>query len=326
MAIPMAMVDWLVRSSQPAPRYAYTLPPSCHQRNHFGWKTTQSIGVSQSKTAEWTACLPANPRATSMRRSIRAPKPAAHKREIARAISPSVSETTIDASPSTTPSPEEFVARHAILPGNREDGTPKRPMNAFILFSNEKRSQLADLNPHLCAQPLLTFLGPGSGLHSMEHARRDPCLTPVPPPPPRRSNAAVSVLLGQSWRDMSASQKASYVAVARKIKEDFVALHPDARSRGGSRKGKRKLEKLESGGPRVAVRNVAPPSLHALALVGSRLNLQRDLEDQPPQFLGAPSSPCQPQSSSPSLLDQLLTVAENEHTAAAQMLSALAAF
>lgn len=125
---------------------------------------------------------------------------------------------------------------------------------------------------------------------------------------------------------MSASQKASYVAVARKIKEDFVALHPDARSRGGSRKGKRKLEKLESGGPRVAVRNVAPPSLHALALVGSRLNLQRDLEDQPPQFLGAPSSPCQPQSSSPSLLDQLLTVAENEHTAAAQMLSALAAF
>lgn len=70
---------------------------------------------------------------------------------------------------------------------------------------------------------------------------------------------------------MSTAEKASYVAVARKIKEDFVALHPDARSRGGSRKGKRKLEKVEAG-PRVAIRNVAPPSLHALAMIGSRLN------------------------------------------------------
>jgi len=217
-----------------------------------------------------------------MRRSVRAPKPAAHRREAARATSPSVSETTIDASTSATPSPspEEIAARHATLPGNREDGTPKRPMNAFILFSNEKRSELADLNPHL-------------------------------------SNAAVSVLLGQSWRDMSTAEKASYVAVARKIKEDFVALHPDARSRGGSRKGKRKLDKVD-GGPRVAIRNVAPPSLHALALVGSRLNQQpfRDLEDQPPQIQGLP----------PSLLDQLCTVAENEHRAAAHMLSSLSAF
>ena len=34
-------------------------------------------------------------------------------------------------------------------PGTRDDGTPKRPMNAFILFSNEKRSELAELNPTL---------------------------------------------------------------------------------------------------------------------------------------------------------------------------------
>jgi len=136
------------------------------------------------------------------------------------------------------------------------------------------------------------------------------------------------VLLGQSWRDMSTAEKASYVAVARKIKEDFVALHPDARSRGGSRKGKRKLDKMEGGGPRVAIRNIAPPSLHALALVGSRLNQQpfRDLEDQPPQIQGLPSSPCTQQPASPSLLDQLCTVAENEHTAAAHMLSSLSAF
>mmetsp|Transcript_49856 Transcript_49856/g.99176 ORF Transcript_49856/g.99176 Transcript_49856/m.99176 type:complete len:228 (-) Transcript_49856:807-1490(-) len=227
-----------------------------------------------------------------MRRSVRAPKPAAYRREVTRATSPSVSETTIDASPSTTPSPspEEIAARHASLPGNREDGTPKRPMNAFILFSNEKRSELADLNPHL-------------------------------------SNAAVSVLLGQSWRDMSTAEKASYVAVARKIKEDFVALHPDARSRGGSRKGKRKIDKIE-GGPRVAIRNIAPPSLHALALVGSRLNQQglpRDLEDQPPQIQGLPSSPCH-HPASPSLLEQLCTIAENEQQAAAHMLSSLSAF
>lgn len=181
-----------------------------------------------------------------MRRSVRAPKPAAYRREAMRAASPSASETTVAPSPSVTPSPEDIAARHAILPGNREDGTPKRPMNAFILFSNEKRSELADLNPHL-------------------------------------SNAAVSVLLGQSWRDMSASEKAGYVACARKIKEDFAALHPEARSRGGSRKGKRKLERAE-GGPRVAARPFAPPSLNALALVGSRLNQAPDDvdEQQPP--------------------------------------------
>jgi len=228
-----------------------------------------------------------------MRRSTRQPKAAAHRREASRAPSPSVSETTIGASQSATPSPsaEDLISRHATLPGNREDGTPKRPMNAFILFSNQKRSELADLNPHL-------------------------------------SNAAVSVLLGQSWRDMSTAEKASYVAVARKIKEDFVALHPDARSRGGSRKGKRKLEKMETG-PRVAIRNVAPPSLHALAMIGSRLNQSavRDLEDQPPQLQGLPaSSPCTQQAASPSLLDQLCTVAENEHEAAAHMLSSLSGF
>merc|ERR1719174_3436675 len=119
-----------------------------------------------------------------MRRSVRAPKPAAHRREAARSASPSVSETTIDASPSTTPSPspEEIAARHAALPGNREDGTPKRPMNAFILFSNEKRSELADLNPHL-------------------------------------SNAAVSVLLGQRWREMLSAEKSGYVMAAKRIKE-----------------------------------------------------------------------------------------------------------
>ena len=87
---------------------------------------------------------------------------------------------------------------------------------------------------------------------------------------PRSSNAAVSVLLGQRWREMHATEKSMYVAAARKIKEDFVVSNPDAR-RGAGRKNKRKLEPTTSPSSKVA-RNVTPPSLHALALVGSRLN------------------------------------------------------
>jgi hypothetical protein len=145
----------------------------------------------------------------------------------------------------------------------------------------------------------------------------------------RRSNAAVSVLLGQCWRDMPAHEKSSYVIAARRIKEEFAAAYPEARSRG-IRKGKRKT----MGGARVS-RTLAPPSLHALALVGSRLNQQstysqpeEEHEESEYSYHSHQSQQArgEPERSSPSLLDQLCTVAENEHTAAAQMLSALSAF
>ena len=86
--------------------------------------------------------------------------------------------------------------------------------------------------------------------------------------------------------------------------------------------GKRKS--LE-GGSRAA-RNIHPPSLHALALVGSRLN--QNITSAEPEETGHPhahAASCHAPST-PSLLDQLCTVAENEHTAAAQMLSELSAF
>jgi len=126
---------------------------------------------------------------------------------------------------------------------------------------------------------------------------------------------------------MPATEKTAYVMAARKIKEDFVAAHPDARSRG-IRKGKRKSD----GGARIA-RNLAPPSLHALALVGSRLNQERQEPDERAEseysfhsFHSNPPETEHPERYTPSLLDQLCTVAENEHTAAAHMLSALASF
>jgi hypothetical protein len=205
------------------------------------------------------------------------------------------------------------------------------------------------------------------------------CLTPPPPPttPPflrpavRSSNAAVSVLLGQRWRDMHASQKAGYVAAARKIKEQFHVDHPDAKTRCVSRKGKRKHEGGGGGGGggggrHAQARNFNPPSLHALALVGSRLN-------QSSCVPGASSVMSYHRSSAASssawsrtagdyddddddyengdhydegddesevttthyqqgaganqltLLEQLCTVVENEHTAAAEALSAFGA-
>lgn len=172
-----------------------------------------------------------------MRRSVRRSINAASERQAPRAESPAPSEPSVRiTTPSVSPTPMVPTRQYA-TPGQRSDGAPKRPMNAFILFSNEKRSELADQNPTL-------------------------------------SNAAVSVLLGQVWREMSAHDKSGYVAAARKIKEQFHAENPDAKTRCISRKAKRKHD--GSGPPRAGAQRMAigcePASLHALALVGSRLN------------------------------------------------------
>ena len=42
-----------------------------------------------------------------------------------------------------------------------------------------------------------------------------------------RTNATVSVLLGQNWKALPATERAVYVEAAKKIKEDFKAEHPE---------------------------------------------------------------------------------------------------
>ena len=71
--------------------------------------------------------------------------------------------------------------------------------------------------------------------------KRSPTPPPTGPSPsfPRRSNAAVSVLLGQRWREMPTTEKAGFVSAAKRIKEDFHLQHPDAKTRCVQRKGKR---------------------------------------------------------------------------------------
>ena len=206
---------------------------------------------------------------------------------------------------------------------------------------------------------------PPTCLHAHVRASR-------PRSPARSSNAAVSVLLGQRWREMHAAEKSGYVMAAKRIKEDFHLQHPDAKTRCVSRKAKR--AKLDAAG-RMG-RSITPPSLQALALVGSRLNqteapgavyapaeqqcesastyTQRSAFDAPSRRsfdedddddddddedmrweanFDEPraSAPCSDEPMrhtamaveyQPTLLEQLCTVAENEHTAAARMLSA----
>lgn len=135
-----------------------------------------------------------------MRRSVRSKMPQSHAVRGPRAGSPSSSEITeIVATPNVSPTPEGPTRQYG-TPGCREDGTPKRPMNAFILFSNEKRSELADMNPHLCAllsiPPIAELTLCPRGLARATWAARDAARTSAmsltTPPPPASQPAPVA--------------------------------------------------------------------------------------------------------------------------------------
>lgn len=261
-----------------------------------------------------------------MRRSVRQRVPATTEKPAARSDSPSNTElTAATETPRVSPTLEGPTRKYG-TPGLKSDGAPKRPMNAFILYSNEKRSEFADQNPHL-------------------------------------SNAQVSTLLGQSWRDMPANLKAPYVSAAKKIKEDFHLAHPDAKTRCVSRK-KRKLDAAnsaanrgraqpsDSGDGHHATSSTSHDRVHYYPMYAQNFNPQAhyrgsaasassfgrrsdDYDDEDDddayeedgydeegeggrQHGGEEAAPYQM-----SLLETLCTVAENEHTAAAQVLSAL---
>jgi len=72
----------------------------------------------------------------------------------------------------------------------RSDNRVKRPMNSFMLFSNEMRPVLQEQNPTL-------------------------------------TNNDVSKMLGQLWQQMSTEQKRPYIDRANAIKSQFNASHPD---------------------------------------------------------------------------------------------------
>jgi hypothetical protein len=109
--------------------------------------------IGAEKVSPLPSQAPSNPGPTSlpraMRRSARRPPSAPSEKAVVRSDSPSTSEITLAVpTPSVSPVPEAPTRQYG-TPGQRADGAPKRPMNAFILFSNEMRSVLADQNPSL---------------------------------------------------------------------------------------------------------------------------------------------------------------------------------
>ena len=90
------------------------------------------------------------------------------------------------------------------------DGTRlRRPMNSFLLYSNETRPKLSAANPHL-------------------------------------TNAAISVMLGEQWKALPAARRARYVEEARRIKEEFQAANPEYRYARVTRKGKKRKAEAEA--------------------------------------------------------------------------------
>lgn len=172
----------------------------------------------------------------------------------------------------------------------------RRPMNSFLLYSNEHRPKLAAANPEL-------------------------------------TNAAVSVLLGQNWKALPATERAVYVEAAKKIKEDFKAEHPEYRYARSTRTKGKKRKGGDPSAEQAGASSSAPPealSLHALALAGASLASPPSAPSPPPgsfktcsfKPFGSQSSPAaggratvqrgavSPVSSELSMLDQLCVVAD----------------
>eukprot|EP00741_Cyanophora_paradoxa_P008216 tig00000025_g7951.t1 len=69
---------------------------------------------------------------------------------------------------------------------------PPRPVNSFLIFSNQFRKKLQEENKEM-------------------------------------TNAQISRLLGEKWRSLSRDVKARYEEVARAVREDFILRHPEYR-------------------------------------------------------------------------------------------------
>jgi len=82
----------------------------------------------------------------------------------------------------------------------------KRPMNSFLLYSNEVR-------------PFL------------QQKYKD------------RSNAQISKIIGEQWHTMSTDKKRKYVQKAEKIKEEFTREHPDFVYTKKKRRKRRRIKK-----------------------------------------------------------------------------------
>jgi len=91
-------------------------------------------------------------------------------------------------------------------PYNKGQSRVKRPMNSFMLFSNEMRPVLQDQNKAL-------------------------------------TNNDISKMLGQMWKDMPYDQKRPYLERALEIKSQFNACHPDYTYTKSPRK-RQKINKL----------------------------------------------------------------------------------
>ncbi|CAG8468897.1 6479_t:CDS:10 [Dentiscutata heterogama] len=101
--------------------------------------------------------------------------------------------TTPTQLPKTTPSlPPQDVKNQDISSNisQSKDQKPKRPMNAFIIFSSERRPELQKNDPNM-------------------------------------QTAQVSKILGEEWQNMDSARKDHYNERARQLKEEFKQSNPD---------------------------------------------------------------------------------------------------
>ncbi|CAG8587546.1 22315_t:CDS:10 [Dentiscutata erythropus] len=182
--------------------------------------------------------------------------------------------TTPTQLPKTTPSlPPQDVKNQDISSNisQSKDQKPKRPMNAFIIFSSERRPELQKNDPNM-------------------------------------QTAQVSKILGEEWQNMDSTRKDHYNERARQLKEEFKQSNPDfVYTRRGTAAATKKRGSTSSATPTVKSPDTiaVPPQATNVPIPNGSVNgvtshNSNNVYTSPHQHTPAPSStPTQQQRSTP---------------------------
>ena len=137
----------------------------------------------------------------------------------------------------------------SLSPGLQDDAvggksSVKRPMNAFMLWSKEKRREISKVDP---------------GLH----------------------NAQISKILGEEWKRLGRKEKEPYVEESKKLMQQHKVEHPDYHYKPRQNKLTKALKELSSLSSPLAIPRDLASKIKSLSRLSAIYNMQSSLRYEP---------------------------------------------